>query len=127
MSFDWNNFLVLAEELAQRGDEAAKRTAVSRAYYFIFNLAYARAESSGGSFVGGDRHAQCWRRYMATPDPTCQKLGIAGDRMKVRRISADYEAPTKARLDDEVRLALEGARQFRDDLRSLPTRFPLPN
>jgi len=33
MSFDWNNFLVLAEELGQRGDEAAKRTAISRAYY----------------------------------------------------------------------------------------------
>jgi hypothetical protein len=125
MSFDWNNFLVLAEELAQRGDEAAKRTAISRAYYFIFNLAYARAEVSGGIFVAGDRHAQCWRRYMATPDPACQKLGIAGDRMKGRRISADYEAPTKARLDDEVRRSLEEARQFSADLTALPTRFPL--
>jgi len=126
MPFDWNNFLVLAEELAQHGDEAAKRTAISRAYYFVFNLAYARAENNGGNFVGGDRHAQCWRRYISTPDQACQKLGVAGDRLKGRRISADYEATTKVRLDDEVRRALEEARQFRENLAALPARFPLP-
>jgi hypothetical protein len=126
MSFDWNNFLVLAEELAQRGDEAAKRTAISRAYYFIFNLAYARAESNRCVFVPGDRHAQCWRKYMGTPDAACQRLGNVGERMKGRRISADYEAPTKVRLDDEVRRALDEARQFRTDLTTLPARFPLP-
>jgi hypothetical protein len=124
MAFDWNNFLLLAEELAQRGDEAAKRTAISRAYYFIFNLAYARAEQNG-AFVAGDRHTQCWRRYMTTPDPACRRLGNVGDRMKGRRVSADYEAPTKERLDDEVQRALEEARQFKTDLTTLPSRFPL--
>ena len=126
MSFDWNNFLVLAEELGQRGDEAAKRTAISRAYYFIFNLAYARAENNGSVFVAGDRHSQCWRKYMSAPDPACRELGNVGDRMKGRRISADYEPTTKVRLEDEVRRALEEARQFRMDLTALPARFPLP-
>jgi hypothetical protein len=126
MTFDWRNFLVLAEELAQRGDEAAKRTAISRAYYFIFNLAYARAENNQCVFVMGDRHAQCWRKYLSAPDAACRELGNIGERMKGRRISADYEARTKARLDDEVKRALQDARQFRADLAVLPTRFPLP-
>jgi hypothetical protein len=126
MPFDWYNFLVLAEELAKQGDEAAKRTAISFAYYFIFNMAYARAANNGSIFVAGDRHAQCWRKYMTTPDPACQRLGNVGDRMKGRRIFADYEAPTKIRLDDEVLRALEEARRFRTDRAALPTRFPLP-
>jgi hypothetical protein len=33
MNFDWSEYLRLARELAdQRGDEAAMRTAISRAY-----------------------------------------------------------------------------------------------
>lgn len=125
MPFDWHNFLLLAEELAKRGDEAAKRTAISRAYYFIFNLGYARAEANG-AFIGGDRHTQCWRRYLSTPDPTCKTLGNMGERMKLRRTSADYEAPTKARLNDDVQRSLEEARQFMSALAALPQRFPLP-
>ncbi|WP_372589300.1 hypothetical protein QQE94_00610 [Fervidobacterium pennivorans subsp. shakshaketiis] len=42
-SFDWRDFLKLAEELIDdcdksRLDEAIKRTAISRAYYGVFNL-----------------------------------------------------------------------------------------
>ena len=32
MIFDWNDFRVLAEELREREDEAAKRTAIGRLY-----------------------------------------------------------------------------------------------
>ncbi|HFE46612.1 MAG TPA: hypothetical protein ENJ18_14145 [Nannocystis exedens] len=38
-SFNWIDFHTLAEELAQRGDEASLRTAVSRSYYAVFNVA----------------------------------------------------------------------------------------
>ena len=37
--FDWADYLRLAQELAQRGEESCKRSAVSRAYYSVFNLA----------------------------------------------------------------------------------------
>jgi hypothetical protein len=42
-AFDWTEFLDLADDLAgRRGDPAAKRTAISRAYYASFHLASAR-------------------------------------------------------------------------------------
>jgi hypothetical protein len=34
MPFDWNDFLSLARQLARSADEASKRTAKSRAYYY---------------------------------------------------------------------------------------------
>ena len=34
--FDWNDFKTLAEELRQRNDEAAQRTAISRVYYAVY-------------------------------------------------------------------------------------------
>ena len=36
MSFDWDQFRQLAEELRQRNDEAAQRTAISRIYYAFY-------------------------------------------------------------------------------------------
>jgi len=47
MPFDWNKFLSLAQQLATSSDEACKRTAISRAYYCVFNLAFARGVVSG--------------------------------------------------------------------------------
>ena len=37
MGFDWRDFLVLARELGQAPEESKKRTAVGRAYYFVYN------------------------------------------------------------------------------------------
>ncbi len=75
MPFDWNNYLTLAEELAARTDDAAKRTAISRAYYCVFNLAFVRAESTAGRYPGGvGYHDWCWSKYMGTPDTFCKKL-----------------------------------------------------
>lgn len=72
MPFDWDGYLFLAEELALRVDEAAKRSAISRAYYSVFNLAFARAESTAGSFPGGESyHNWCWNKFDTTPDALC--------------------------------------------------------
>ena len=127
MPFDWNNFLVLAEELARRADEASKRTAISRAYYCVFNLAFARAEWSAGPFPGAESfHNWCWGKYEATPDLGCQQLGHDGQRMKRRRVKADYKSADIPRLDDEVQRMLQEAHQFRVDLAALNPRYPLP-
>lgn len=127
MPFDWNNYLTLAEELATRADEAAKRSAISRAYYCVFNLAFARAQSNAGSPPGEYGHHQwCWDRYKSTPEPSCRQLGIDGERMKWRRVRADYNPADIRRLDDEVRRMLDEARQFRTTLLGLPSRYPLP-
>lgn len=130
MPFDWNNFLVLAEDLARKDDEASKRSAISRAYYFVFHLAFARAESTAGPFREGEpSHQSCWNRYantyVITHDRMCNQIWLVGDRMKRRRVKADYKDEIH-RLDDEVTLTLEEARRFPTDLASLNSKYPLP-
>ena len=127
MSFDWTNYLTLAQELATRQDDAAKRTAISRAYYFVFNISFARAETTAGKRPGGETyHKWCWDKYQNTPDPACRQLGLDGERMKRRRVKADYKSADIPRLDDEVRGMLEEAIQFQLDLAALNPRHPLP-
>ena len=127
MPFDWNNYLTLAEELAARADDASKRTAISRAYYCVFNLAFSRAESTAGPHPKGESyHRWCWSKYEKTPDPSCKQVGIDGSRMAERRVRADYRAADIHRLDDKVQRMLEDARQLRMDLAALNPRHPLP-
>jgi hypothetical protein len=125
MSFDWNNFLLLAEELADRDDVASKRTAISRAYYFMLNLALARAKARGGWPLAESTHNWCWQQYQAGPDSVCQRLGLAGQRIKAKRVRADYENADFANLPQEVQRVLLEARKFRQDLAGLDPRYPL--
>jgi hypothetical protein len=125
MAFDWVNYLQLAEELAARPDEAAKRAAISRAYYFVYNIAFARAEVTVGRCREvGSKHVWCWKMYRRSIDPTCKELGRVGNNMKRRRIEADYERATRPKLDDEVQVTLMEARKFQADLASLPGGLP---
>jgi hypothetical protein len=127
MPFDWNRYLTLAEELATRADEASKRSAISRAYYCVFNLAFARAQSTAGPRPSGEhRHKWCWTKYRNGPDPFCIQLGVDGDRMHGRRVKADYNPADIPRLNDEVERMLEDAREFLADLARLHSRYPLP-
>ena len=127
MPFDWNEYLVLARRLAAANDDASKRSAISRAYYFAFNIAFARAENTVGRYPGSEGyHKWCWDKYRNTPDMSCRKLGIDGERMKQRRIRVDYKAADIPRLDDEVRRMLSEAQQFRANLDALNPRYPLP-
>jgi hypothetical protein len=127
MAFDWNHFLTLAEELAARPDDASKRTAVSRAYYSVFNLAFARAETTVGPKPEGEPfHRWCWDQYTRSVDRSCRQLGIAGDRMKRLRVKADYKDAEILRLDERVQGMLQDARQFMVDLAALDPMFPLP-
>lgn len=127
MAFDWNDFLTLAEDLARRQDDAARRTAISRVYYCMFNLAFARALSTGCRYPGGEgRHQWCWRQYSQSRDPSCAKLGADGDRMKRLRVKADYEDKEMARLSERTAQLMEDARQFLAALAALNPRYPLP-
>lgn len=126
MPFDWNKYLTLAEELATRPDDASKRTAISRAYYCVFNLAFARAQATAGPRSREESfHTWCWSKYLNTPDAHCRKLGLNGDRMKARRVKADYECADIYRLDEQVMRMLQDARQFLADLHALQPRYPL--
>jgi hypothetical protein len=131
MPFDFNQFLDLAEELAGRGDEASKRSSISRAYYMAYHLAFPRAEANVGPWRKRTNrklsaHAWCWQQYIDTNDADCQQLGLDGDRMKHRRHTADYDRNDIANLAVEVQRQIEDARQFQADIALLDAHYPRP-
>ena len=126
MPFDWMEYLSLAQRLAVNGDEASKRTAISRAYYFIFNLAYARAENNCGRKPVGPpgTHAWCWQKFSGNRVLACRALGIEGDRLKRLRHYADYKSRDIPRLDDVCNRMLTDVQQFHADLVALDPALP---
>jgi hypothetical protein len=127
MPFDWNNFLTLAKDLTEGQDDASKRTAINRAYYCVFNLAFDRAVSAGCQYPGGEgRHRWCWRKYSETPDPSCRRLGVNGGRMAALRVRVDYEAADIPRLDEKALRMLTDAQQFLAALAALNPGYPVP-
>lgn len=92
MMFDWNEFGRLAEELRQRTDEAALRTAISRLYYAIYWRARNLLEAENYVFRQDDTsHSQIWREFLRR-GRTHHGIGKAGNFLKDNRVQADYFA-----------------------------------
>lgn len=124
-NFGWEDYLRLAQQLAPLESEAAKRTSISRAYYFIFHLARQRALSNLCKFSTGESsHKSVWACYISSPDPNCKSLGLAGNRLRQRRNIADYDLPFKGRLDEDVQDTLQLAADFAQRLSVLDPRQP---
>lgn len=92
MAFDWAGYLTLAEELGGRADdEAALRSAISRAYYAAFCSARNRLRNGGVSPPAtGDSHTAIRNIYRLSPDPRAVAIGTTGDRLRRMRNRADY-------------------------------------
>jgi hypothetical protein len=122
--FDWSNYLMLADELGSRLEEAALRSAVSRAY--VYHLALDRAERNGFAPIRGEStHIQLWRLFKKSPEPTCVNLAEIALRLKEKRERADYNN-SFIRLADEIQPLLTDARTFAAMLSSLAPRHPNP-
>ena len=125
-SFGWEEFLKLADELGNGSDEASQRTALSRAYYFVYHLARQRAEGNGFKAVKGEAtHTQLWRTFSESPDTDCRKLGEIAARLNENRRKADYE-DVFPRLADYLDGAVADARAFSAKLFQLAPRLPNP-
>lgn len=126
MSFDWKEYFLLANRLGAETDEASKRSAISRAYYFAYHLARSRAEKNNCVFSKNrPSHSQCWETYQASPDRSCAQVGVIGDRLKRKRHKADY-APLLLGIDYEVRTALSWTRDIESSIASLDPKYPTP-
>ena len=124
--FDWSNYLMLADELGSRFEEAALRSAVSRAYYYVYHLALERAERNGFAPIRGEStHVQLWRLFKKSPEPTCVNLAEIALRLKEKRERADYNN-SFIRLADEIQPLLTDARAFAVMLSGLAPRHPNP-
>ena len=98
MSFNWWEYLNLAQELAGQtttpaGQEAKQRAALSRAYYAAFCQArnYLR-DKEGHSLPTGSRvHAYVRDQFKNSFDQTQNQIGHDLNRLRIDRNKADYD------------------------------------
>lgn len=91
--FDWDEFLELAEEMVnRRGNPAAERAAISRAYYAVYHRAkdYYIAQGQPVRFAAEDhRSVAVW--FQSASDLGLRKIGTHLARLLQARRVADYE------------------------------------
>jgi uncharacterized protein (UPF0332 family) len=94
MAFQWQEYLVLAKRLISEGstDEAALRSAVSRAYYASFNIAaQVLVAKRKLALTGlGEDHARVINYFLASTDAKQHSIGILLKRLRDDRNKADY-------------------------------------
>jgi hypothetical protein len=93
--FDFQNYIVLAEQLEKNSDEASKRSAVSRAYYGALMRARKHLKEQGKlpDLTGGDTHKKIWDALakLGGKKSKEENIAIRGKRLKIKREQADYE------------------------------------
>lgn len=114
MTFDWNRYLDLAKDLGGIGSDAARRSAVSRAYYFAFHVADHYLKTNNvilNPKYNRDRHLRVWNIYMDSVKKDCARLGNLGQRLKIARHDADYD-PDIAFSDTFVQKCISDAERL---------------
>jgi hypothetical protein len=92
----WDEYISLAESLAEDHFEASRRSAVSRAYYGAFNPARRWLEANVRPIENRAAHRQVWRTFKR-PDHASEGtrvkwklVGDLGETLRVLRNRADY-------------------------------------
>ena len=103
MSFEWETYIALAQELSDRPEEACLRSAVSRAYYAVFCMA--RNAKGLQHYAAGNLHRKVIEAYRNSTIRKEQEVGWLLDKLRRSKNHADYrEDPpvTKAIADRAV-------------------------
>jgi len=97
MSFDWSEYLNLAQELAGQAtmpatQEAKLRSAISRAYYAAFCKARNLLRDEGHSIPpGGQAHLYVRDQFKNSLDRARKRIGHNLDRLRIDRNKVDYD------------------------------------
>ena len=114
--FDWGDYLALAERLAAETDnEAAQRTAISRAYYAAYHAAAAFVRDKG-MLETGHSHRAVWAAFVADGDRARVRVGWKGHLLKLTRLDADYRRPLSGDLATLTKQAIADARDVIETL-----------
>ena len=127
MSYDWAEFLRLAESLESNPDspgprEAALRSAASRAYYAAFHQALDHAIGEGFSpaYTGDDhRRVQAYFRRYSPPSKIRRKIAQELARLLAERHKADYRNDIGKRPQSLASHAIGMATRIIENLKSL--------
>lgn len=86
------DFLNLASDLSQSGDESRLRTAVSRAYYGAFHATRDLLYEVGIQLPRGEKdHAKIPYCFLNCGNPIGQELGKRLESLRIDRNAADYD------------------------------------
>lgn len=126
MSYDWIEFLQLAESMESSPDspgprEAALRSAASRAYYAAFHraLEYAIKEGFSPAYTGDDhKRVQAHFRRSSPPSKARRRIALELDRLLAERHKADYRNDIGKRPESLASHAIGMARRIIQNLRS---------
>jgi len=96
MAFDWRDFLLLAHDLRHATQESRQRTAIGRAYYYVYNVANTEAQRLGYNpnpkVKTAGVHKRLWDWCLSHPNTDIKALGDSGNTLHARRIDVDYKA-----------------------------------
>jgi hypothetical protein len=97
MSFDWSQYLRLAEELAGQGTapsspEAKLRSSVSRSYYAAYCTARNHLRDVDGLVIPrDDAHKFVREAFANSADTSRKQVGADLDRLRIDRNKTDYD------------------------------------
>ena len=116
-----SEFLDLAAELAEESRPAACRSAISRAYYAVFNAAEEFLERMGFRSPKRDYHVVLQRRFLVSEDPKFERIGSDMGDLHDKRIRADYKMADKfSESQSTAREVVNEARRMIEIIDSCP-------
>jgi uncharacterized protein (UPF0332 family) len=125
MTFDWYQYLVLAEYLYDNRDtfpdrEACLRAAISKAYYAAFCSArnYARDFDRLVLDETAQDHGSVKKHYIRAPDPKNRQIGNSLDRLRDLRNQADY-SDSIDKLEELAKAAISQSKQVHTLLKQI--------
>lgn len=89
MSFDWTDFIRLADALIKSKDEASLRSGISRAYYGVFCIA--RNRKGFKNYKKPDVHRKVIDKYQNSNSNKERYIGRVLDGLRRERNDADYD------------------------------------
>lgn len=97
MSFNWAEFISVAEYLSSKDTDAHLRSATSRAYYAAYNLARVTLEKHTGKELisNSTSHDTLWTIYSLLNTPEGTTIYDEGTKVKLFRKDADYSDITR--------------------------------
>ena len=128
MKFKWQSFLELSKELKDIGNsfcgeqrEASWRTAVSRAYFSVFNIAKEFLRKMGIDVPERGAHGIVRNKFQNSRNLLEQFIGDHLEKLIEKRIKADYWREFTIPVDwqREVEEAIELARKTLEKLREI--------
>jgi uncharacterized protein (UPF0332 family) len=92
MEFDWYQYFVLAEAIAQRSEEEYLRSSISRAYYAAFNLSRTMLQEQDRVRIEKSRniHQDVINTLQSSDDEAEKNTGNRLLRLRQYRNNADY-------------------------------------